>query len=103
MTNGGGGAFRIVRFRIDATTIATAIPNKYIVRIITAPNDTTPSTVRPEKKAAIINVYTGKRAEQLMNGAIIMVAMRSFRSSIVRVAMIPGTAQAKLLNSGTKA
>ena len=38
-----------------------------------------------------------------MNGAIMMVAMRSFGFSIVRVAMMPGTAQAKLLSNGTNA
>src|SRR2546421_812162 len=56
ITNGGGGAFRIVRFKIDATMIATATPSKYIVRMITAPSDTTPNTVFPEKNAAIIKV-----------------------------------------------
>ena len=47
--------------------------------------------------------YTGKRAEQVMSGATRMVAMRSRMSGIVRVAMIPGMAQAKDDNSGMKA
>jgi hypothetical protein len=38
-----------------------------------------------------------------MKGAIMIVAIRSLGFSIVRVAMIPGTAQAKLLSKGTKA
>ncbi len=38
-----------------------------------------------------------------MNGAIMMVAMRSFGFSMVRVAMMPGMAHAKLDSSGTKA
>ena len=44
--------------------------------------------------AAITMVYTGSRAEQVMNGAIRMVAMRSRLLSMVRVAMMAGTAQA---------
>ncbi len=46
--------------------------------------------------AAISSAYTGKRAEQVMNGAAIIVAMRSRRLGMTRVAMMPGTAQAKL-------
>ena len=37
-----------------------------------------------------------------MNGATKIVARRSLRFSIVRVAMMPGMAQAKLLSSGMK-
>ena len=46
--------------------------------------------------AAISSAYTGSLAEQVMNGAASMVAMRSRRLGITRVAMMPGTAQAKL-------
>ena len=52
------------------------------------------------KKAPMSRMYTGNRAEQLMSGATKMVAKRSRRSSITRVAMIPGTAQATDDNSG---
>src|SRR5579885_971983 len=45
-------------------------------------------------KAAITSVYTGNRAEQVRKGAIKIVAMRSRLFSMVRVAMIAGTAQA---------
>ena len=45
-------------------------------------------------KAPMSSVYTGSRAEQLMSGTTMMVANRSFGFSIVRVAMMPGTAQA---------
>ena len=44
--------------------------------------------------APISSVYTGSRAEQLMSGTTMIVARRSFGSSMVRVAMMPGTAQA---------
>ena len=44
--------------------------------------------------AAITSVYTGRRAEHVMNGAIRIVAMRSRLFSMVRVAMMAGTAQA---------
>ncbi len=47
--------------------------------------------------------YTGSRAEQVISGAIMMVARRSRRFGIVRVAMMPGTAQAKLDRSGMNA
>ncbi len=47
-------------------------------------------------------VYTGNRAEHVMNGAIRMVAMRSRLLSMVRVAMIAGTAQAYADSSGMK-
>jgi hypothetical protein len=39
-------------------------------------------------------MYTGKRAEHVMNGAIKIVAMRSRLFSMVRVDMIAGTAHA---------
>jgi hypothetical protein len=54
-------------------------------------------------KAPMIMVYTGKRAEQVMSGDTIMVVMRSLWFSIVLVAIIPGTAQAKELSIGIKA
>ena len=44
--------------------------------------------------------YTGKRAEQLMSGATRIVASRSRRFSMTRVAMMPGTAQATDESSG---
>jgi hypothetical protein len=44
--------------------------------------------------APMSSVYTGRRAEQLMSGTTMMVARRSLGSSMVRVAMTPGTAQA---------
>ena len=44
--------------------------------------------------AAISSVYTGSRAEQVMNGATRIVASRSRGDGIVRVAMMPGTAHA---------
>ena len=46
-------------------------------------------------------VYTGRRAEQLISGATIIVMILSRSLSSVRAAMIPGIAQAKLLKSGT--
>ena len=49
------------------------------------------------------SAYTGRRAEQVMSGAIMMVASRSRADGMVRVAMMPGMAQAKLDSSGMKA
>ena len=51
-------------------------------------------------KAEINNAYTGKRAEQVIMGAIKMVTKRSREFEILLVAMIPGIAQAKLERSG---
>ena len=52
--------------------------------------------------APISSAYTGRRAEHVISGAIRMVARRSRGSEIVRVAMMPGIAQAKLESSGMK-
>ena len=57
-------------------------------------------TGRTGTKAAINNAYTGKRAEHVMNGAARIVAIRSRRLGITRVAMIAGTAHAKLDSNG---
>ena len=53
--------------------------------------------------AAISSVYTGSRAEQVISGATRMVVRRSRGSAMLRVAMMPGMAQAKLDSSGMKA
>ena len=45
-------------------------------------------------------MYTGSRAEQLISGATRIVASRSRRFSITRVAMMPGTAHATDDSSG---
>ena len=60
-------------------------------------------TARPGMKAAITSAYTGSRAEQVMSGAIMIVARRSRRFGMVRAAMMPGIAQAKLDSSGMNA
>ena len=52
--------------------------------------------------APISSAYTGRRAEQVISGATMIVARRSRGSWIERVAMIPGIAQAKLDSSGMK-
>ena len=46
------------------------------------------------------SAYTGSRAEHVISGAIMMVTRRSRALLMVRVAMMPGTAQAKLDSSG---
>jgi hypothetical protein len=53
-------------------------------------------------KAPINRAYTGRRAEQVISGATRIVARRSRGSWMLRVAMIPGIAQAKLDSSGMK-
>ena len=56
--------------------------------------------MRSGMKAAIKSAYTGRRAEQVMSGAMRMVTSRSRQCVMVRVAMMPGMAQAKLDSSG---
>ncbi len=51
-------------------------------------------------KAPISSAYTGSRAEHVISGATRMVTSRSRGSWIVRVAITPGMAQAKLDSSG---
>ena len=61
-----------------------------------------PATSRAGTKAPMSSAYTGSRAEQVMSGAIRMVTSRSRGLAMVRAAMMPGTAQAKLDSSGMK-
>ena len=51
-------------------------------------------------KAPISSAYTGSRAEQVISGAIMIVTSRSRQWLMVRVAITPGMAQAKLDSSG---
>ena len=53
--------------------------------------------------AAMISVYTGSRAEHVISGITSMVSSRSRCRSMVRVARIAGTAQAKPESIGTNA
>jgi hypothetical protein len=46
------------------------------------------------------SAYTGNRAEQVIKGATMMVTRRSRGLPMVRAAMMPGMAQAKLDSSG---
>src|SRR4051812_42111959 len=57
----------------------------------------------PGISAAITSVYTGSRAEHVISGTTIIVRIRSRRRSIVRVAVIAGTAHAKPNSIGTNA
>ena len=47
-----------------------------------------------ENTVAIISAYTGRRAEQVISGAIMIVTRRSRQLEMVRVAITPGMAQA---------
>ena len=52
------------------------------------------------KMADIMSTYTGRRALHDMNGVIIMVRIRSFRLSSVRVAIMAGTLQPNPITNG---
>ena len=74
-------------------TTAAAMPRKYIAKSV-MPGSVTKPTHRLGTNAPMSSAYTGSRALQLMNGAIMMVVNRSRRLSMLRVAMMPGIAQA---------
>src|SRR4051812_20471265 len=57
----------------------------------------------PGINAAMISVYTGSRAEHVISGTTSIVSRRSRRRSIVRVAVIAGTAHANPNSIGTNA
>src|SRR5260370_31124643 len=85
-----------------AISSATTMPSRYIDSIVKPLSFINPSTVMFGTNAAISNAYTGKRHEQLISGATKIVTSRSLGLSIVRVAMMPGIAQANELSIGIK-
>ena len=78
-------------------TPATYKPNRVRPRRLNGP------TSRAGMKAPISSAYTGRRAEQVISGATMMVTRRSRQWAMVRVAMMPGIAQAKLDSKGMNA
>ena len=96
----GGPDFRSVFFYAHAVPSAMISPNRYIESIVMAGREAKPPIMTGGMNAAIIKAYTGSRALQLMRGATSIVARRSRGLSIVRVAMIPGTAHANELKRG---
>src|SRR5437868_6182781 len=102
MTKTGVGPFRSVRFRSQATGTAVIMPTKYMAANTSAGSGTKPKYLMSGTKVSHMMAYTGMRAEQLIRGAIIIVAMRSRGLAIVRVDITPGTAQAKELMRGMK-
>ena len=88
------------RFITQATAMAETMPKTYSANSTTPCRLKTPATVCAGMKAAMSSAYTGNRAEQVISGAIMMVVMRSRQLLMVRVAITPGMAQAKLDSSG---
>ena len=83
----------------NATNTAPSTPAIY------RPNSTSPRNEnqpidRSLMKALMISAYTGSRAEQVISGASKMVAIRSRTFGMVRVAIMPGIAQAYEDSSG---
>src|SRR5690348_9187412 len=101
MMNGEVSLFRIVDFSSRAVTTAIRKPSTYnpSIEAARAPKNG-PSNALFGMKAAMNIVYTGNRAEHVMNGAIRIVAMRSRLLGIVRVAMMAGTAHAYAESKG---
>ena len=102
MIKGVGRAWPRHSLNTAATAIALAMPPTYSANITSPCRLKMPATVRSGMNAPIKSAYTGRRAEQVMSGAIMMVTSRSRQWVIVRVAITPGMAQAKLDNSGIK-
>ena len=102
MRNGTGSPLSMVRFRSQAIGGATTSPSAYITNRVSPCRPTTPHTVCAGMNAEMNRTYTGSRALQLISGAIRIVAIRSRRLSMVRAAMMPGTAQANDDRSGMK-
>jgi hypothetical protein len=84
-----------------AINMAVPVPKKYINTMVIPWRLNIPIICCLGINVLIIKVYTGRRAEQLMRGRIRMVTRRSFQLSMVRVAMIPGIAQAYPLIRGS--
>ena len=96
MSNIGVSPLKIRALKNHAIPKAAPIPRAYIPSMI-------PILLRadaPGINTAIMRAYTGSRAEQLISGATRTVTKRSLRISMVRVAMMPGIAQAKEPRSG---
>ena len=69
-------------------------PSKYMAIKIRPCKLKNPKTNLLGTTKEINKVYTGKRAEQLINGVTKIVIKRSFQFSILRADIIAGTAQA---------
>ena len=99
MTYSGRPPLRTLRLRAHATAMAAMMPRKYSAKSV-MPGSVTKPTQRFGTNAPMSSAYTGSRALHDMNGAIMMVVKRSRRLSMLRVAMMPGMAQAKDESSG---
>ena len=93
----------MIFFTTRAASIAERAPSRYM------PNSTRPRTLTGPRldpagtRMPTSRTYTGRRAEQVARGALSIVAMRSLADGIVRVAMMPGMAQANEESMATKA
>lgn len=92
---------RRLRWKIQANKNIPTVPSAYSPSMKATFVHTPPTP--PGSSTPIIITYTGSRAEQLASGATRMVMSRSRGFAMVRVAMIPGIAQAYELSSGIKA
>ncbi len=95
--------FTTVRPSTPAAASAVRVENRYMNTMRRPCTGSTPNTSVGGNSAAMISVYTGKRAEQVIRGMTSMVKSRSRSRSMVRVAMMAGMAQAQPLSMGTKA
>ena len=98
----GVGPLSSVFLNSHAMARATTMPSRYIASMVNPCRPNTPAKRFGGMHAAMSSVYTGSRAEQLINGATRMVTSRSLGVSMVRAAMIPGMAQANELSIGMK-
>lgn len=86
-----------------ATTREARPPSRYMPNSAAPCMENGPSRASSGTRSEISRRYTGSRAEQVMSGADMIVAIRSREDGMVRVAMIPGTAHAVEDSMATKA
>ncbi len=99
----GGTLLSNVFLKSHALPSAAKRPSTYIATNTNPERDKNPQTVCCGMNAAIMSVYTGSRALQLISGETRIVTSLSLGLSIVRVAIMPGIAQANELSMGMNA
>src|SRR6201999_2692632 len=89
IVNGNRSLRRIVDLNTDAAISAEVPPHTYSANIATPWALRPPHFVCGDTSRPTSRVNPGSRAEQVISGAVMIVAIRSFDDGSVRVAMIP--------------
>src|SRR5690606_8707011 len=73
----GAGPAKSVFLKTQAAAIAMSTPSAYRLNMTAARSESTPPSFCAGMNVAIISVYTGRRAEHAISGAMRIVVMRS--------------------------